>query len=136
MPYADRTRVPIFQSRGEIERLLVKHKASHFASMIGPDHVAIAFRAYDRHVRFILPMPKKTTSSDQLQRTRWRGLLLCIKAKFEAIEAGIETFDQAFMPHVVMPSGETAGEVILPRIADAYAKGLDVPLLPDHRGNR
>lgn len=136
MPYADRTRVPIYQSRGEIERTLIKHGATHFASMVGPDHVAIAFRAHGRNIRFTLPMPKRTTSSDQIQRSRWRGLLLCIKAKFETIEAGIETFEQAFMAHVVMPGGETAGDMILPRIAEAYRSGLDVPLLPDTRGNR
>jgi hypothetical protein len=71
-------------------------------------------------------MPKKAFPADV-------ALLLAVKAKLVAVDDGIETFEEAFMAHVVMPDGRSVGDHIKPRIASAYREHQMVPLLP-YRG--
>jgi hypothetical protein len=63
-------------------------------------------------------------------REAWRALLLCIKAKLVSVESKIETFEEAFLAHVVMPDGKTAYEHTRPRIAAMYKGGEIQALLP------
>ena len=51
------------------------------------------------------------------------------KAKLEAVESGIATFEEEFMAHIVMPNGKTVGEMALPLIESAYKTNKHVPLL-------
>ena len=95
----------------------------------------IVFRAQGRHVRFVLPMPteaelKTMRSKDAKEREirrRWRALNLCIKAKLEAVATNIETFEESFMAHVVLPDGRTMAEAALPQIGQAYKDGPTKP---------
>jgi hypothetical protein len=48
----------------------------------------------------------------------------------EAVESGIESFETAFMAHVVLPDGSTVGEHVGLAIARTYATGTMQPLLP------
>jgi hypothetical protein len=75
----------------------------------------IAFRANDRRVRFMLPLPDRNAKEfthhdrgprqfeaaerlyEQAIRQRWRALALVIKAKLEAVEAGISEFEDEFL---------------------------------------
>src|SRR5262245_35113522 len=108
MPYAAYTKVPVEQSRREIERTLEKYGAKRFAYLTEADRAVLMFEAHDRRIRFDLPLPKGPTERDQRhRRERWRALLLCIKAKLEAVMSNIETFEEAFLSHVVMPDGST-----------------------------
>lgn len=131
MAYASRTEVPVDKTRMEIERTLTRYGAKSFAYFGSDERAVIVFEASDRRIRFDLPLPPLGKGgSDQHRRARWRGLLLCIKAKLEAVEAGIETFEEAFLAHVMMPDGATVGEHAIHRIAAAY-KGEAMPsLLP------
>ena len=52
------------------------------------------------------------------------ALLLCIKAKLDAVECGITKFEAEFMAQIVDPSGRTVGEIILPQIPQRY-QGVD-----------
>ena len=61
---------------------------------------------------------------EQAQRSRWRALLLVIKAKLEAIDAGIATFEDEFLAYTMLPGGETVGEWIAPQLDDVYATGV------------
>ena len=110
----------------------------------------VAFRAHNRHIKFVLPLPdrrdeafthtpnRKTERSaaqaeaayEQAVRQRWRALALVIKAKLEAVETGITEFEDEFMAHIVLPSGETVGQWMRPQIASAYDSGDMPPLLP------
>jgi hypothetical protein len=54
------------------------------------------------------------------RREKWRAQLLCIKAKLVSVDSGIETFEDAFMAHVVMPDGQTVADHVRPRIASSY----------------
>jgi hypothetical protein len=141
MPYAEDTKVPVERSRAEIEALLRRYGADSFASGWTDRDARIQFRAHGRSIRFVLVMPDpadkqftqhpryswKNRSAEaarqayeQEVRRRWGALGLVIKAKLEAVETGIATFDEEFMPRVIMPDGKTVAEHVQPWIAQAY----------------
>ena len=66
---------------------------------------------------------------EQAQRSAWRALNLVIKAKLESVKAGIFTFEQEFLPHILLPNGQTVGEFMVPQIETAYQGGQMPPLL-------
>lgn len=139
MTYAARTKVNVDQSRYEIERTLKRYGADMFS--YGSDEergiAAIMFRVHGRQVRFLLHLPSSETDKElrrstqnatrnavnQATRSRWRALLICVKAKLESVESKIESFDEAFMAHVVLPDGQTAGEWLKPQLQLAYETG-------------
>lgn len=147
MPYAERTTVTVEKSRSEIERVLKRYGAEEFAYGYDSRRAAVQFRAFGRQVRFVLPMPNEgdvmTTPSgrsrtraqlqaavEQEARRRWRALALTIKAKLEAVESGIVVFDEEFMAHIVLPSGETMAERYVPQIERAYSERRMPSALP------
>lgn len=67
---------------------------------------------------------------EQAVRQRWRALDLVVKAKLEAVEAGISIFEREFFSDIVLPDGRTVGEYVLPQVEESYRSGLMPPLLP------
>jgi hypothetical protein len=150
--YAATTDVTSERSRSEIERTLQRYGARSFMYGWDDDRAVLGFVAGGRQVRFVLPMPDGTDRSithtpstkvrrsekgiaeayDQAVRQRWRALALVIKAKLEAVEAGIVTFDEEFLAHLVLPSGETVGQAAIPGVVQAYATGQTPALLPTY----
>jgi hypothetical protein len=151
--YAASTEVSSDKSRAEIERTLVRYGADQFMYGWQDGSAVIAFRANDRRIRFILPLPARDekrfthfkragywtprTSQDainkeyeQAVRQRWRALALVIKAKLEAVESGISEFEDEFLAHVMLPTGQTVGEWMRPQVAEAYLGGHMPPMLP------
>ena len=63
-------------------------------------------------------------------RQRWRALLLVVKAKLEAVDVGITSFDEEFLAFTVLPDGSTAGDWMLPQIESAYDVGEMPKMLP------
>jgi hypothetical protein len=127
MPYAETTRVPVSQSRMEIERLLERHKAKSYGTAVDSEalRARVQFRLHDRVIRFevTLPDPKKLGAGkrfEQAERQRWRALLLVIKAKLESVENTIETFEEAFLANIVMPNDQTVAQIVRPAIGEAY----------------
>lgn len=145
--YAASTDVSSDRSRAEIERTLTRYGADQFAYMTSRERAVIAFVANDRQVRFELALPDRAdpefthhsrgarTSSaaeaayEQAVRQRWRALALVVKAKLEAVDAGIVSFEQEFMAHMVLPGGATVFETMAPAVARAYVTGDVRPLL-------
>lgn len=128
--YAEGTKVPVAQSRAEIDRLLERHKAKQYGSAVDYEQLKarVQFRLHDRVVRFVinLPDPKKLGAGDRFaraERQRWRALLLVIKAKLESVENTIETFEEAFLANIVMPNDQTVADIVRPQIAESYAHG-------------
>jgi hypothetical protein len=143
--YAENTSVPVEKSRTEIEKLLQKHRCAKF--MAGVDNEAhratVQFQAHNRIIRFEIALPdpkdpqfKKIKNSylqrtaagvaklvEQVERSRWRALLLVIKAKLEAVESNIATFEEEFMAHIVLPNDQTVGQWVLPEVAQIYKTG-------------
>jgi hypothetical protein len=120
--YAENTKVPVDQSRLEIERTLSRYGAEEFGYMVGPERAQIGFRMEGRMLRFTVPLPKDARNPEQETRRRWRALLLTIKAKLEAVASDIATFDEEFLAHIVIPGdGRTIGEAMVPELDRAYA---------------
>lgn len=148
--YAVGTSVSTERSRAEIETILRRYGAAGFLSGYDEDRAFIAFKMASRQVKFFMTLPspadKRFTHShggrrkrypdaahrewEQGCRQQWRALALVIKAKLEAVAAGITIFESEFMAHIVLPDGKTVGEHVRPAIAQAYATGETPPLLP------
>lgn len=145
--YARDTDVPVSRSQEEIERVLKRYGAQQFLRGWDASRALLAFTIDGRQIRFFVPMPDRadfqrtdtgrprTASAleaayDQACRQRWRAMLLVLKAKLEAVEAGITTLEDEFLAHVVLPSGETAGQWLRPQIEAAYRTGNMPPMLP------
>jgi hypothetical protein len=147
--YAADTSVSSDRSRAEIEKTLRRYGADRFAYMSERTRAVIGFEANNRRIRFDLAMPdqmdaqfimtpggKRTRTAEQAHaaweqacRQKWRALALVVKAKLEAVEAGITTFESEFLAHIVLPNGQTVGDMAAPSIEAAYAgKGMP-PLL-------
>lgn len=149
--YAAKTDVSSESSRLEIERTLRRYGASEFGYLSRSSEVSIAFTAHDRWIRFSLPMPDprarefthtpergmvrsiaaREAAYEQAVRQRWRALLLIVKAKLEAVEAGVVTFEEEFLAYTVVPgTGETVYEQTRGELESAYTAGvLARPLL-------
>ena len=131
MAYAERTRVNVDQTKIEIEKTLKRYGAKRFAFLDEEGRAVIMFEAHERRVRFDLSLVEGDRERDVVERRRrWRALLLCIKAKLESVLSNIETFEEAFLAHVVMPDGKTVAQHALEPIAVAYQGGKMQPLLP------
>jgi hypothetical protein len=132
--YANKTIVSPEKSITEIQTLLKKYNASRFGYIYQEAGVVIGFEMLNKRIRFCLPLPtvndcKTEKAQDQLIRQRWRALLLAIKAKLESIESGIETFEEAFLAHIVLPNGQTMAEWATPQIESSYKNEKMPPLL-------
>lgn len=153
MAYAATTNVAVSKTKGEIDGLLRKHRATGFGIFEEATRAMLVFEMGGRRIVFHLPLPNqmdkrfimtergKTRTDDaamaaweQACRSRWRALFLCIKAKLESIESGIESFEDAFLAHIQMPDGHSVSEHVRPRIAQAYDTGSMQPLLPAPKG--
>lgn len=146
--YASTTETTPEKTIQEIRQTIVRFGATDFAFIMGSSAVAVNFSMKNRLVRFVVKLPplsefartperrihrssvEQQKAWDQATRQRYRALLLVIKAKLEGIESGIETFDEAFMAHLVLPNGETVGEWAKPQVEQIYSNGVMPPMLP------
>jgi hypothetical protein len=127
MAYAQQTKVSVEKTKIEIEAVLKKNGADRFAYFTEPGRAGIVFAIESRQVKFVVSVDEK---HEQRRRQRWRALFLCIKAKLESIKSGIETFDEAFLAHTVMPDGRTVYERTNPTLLKILKTGKMVELLP------
>jgi hypothetical protein len=134
--YAQGTKVGSDRSKAEIERLLSRYGADGFGYLYSGRDAMVAFRLSGRSIKIRLPLPdrddpqfthtrtgrKKRNPEDifraheQATRQSWRALLLVMKAKMEAIAAGISTLDDEFLSFMVLESGQTVGELLQPAL--------------------
>ena len=123
--FAADTRVPVEKSKADIEKLARKYGAKGFSSGWQNDIARVEFLLSDRHIRLTV----NTLGAPQVQRQRWRALLLLIKARFVAVDAKISTVEQAFVGDIVTPDGRTVYEAIRQPLKIAYADNKPVALL-------
>lgn len=146
--YASDTSVSTERSRAEIESILRRYKADQFGYATNARGATVMFTIGGRHIKFMLPLPdpearefthtpakgQRRTAADaekaweQACRQRWRALALVIKAKLEAVSAGITTIEDEFLAHTVLPDGSTMGQWAKPQIEEAYRVGA----MPQH----
>lgn len=147
--YAERTSVNSDASRAEIERTLRRYGASAFGYGWEGQQATVMFVLANRRIRFELPLPDPDADEftrtpargnarsadaaekayEQAVRQRWRALALVIKAKLEAVEAGISTVEDEFLAFVVLPNGSTVSQWVQPQIEQSYATGQMPPML-------
>ena len=133
--YAAETEVPVAKTKVAIESLLVQHGATEYVSGWTETHDRLEFSLHNQRIRFVLPRPSTTDTTithdrrgvrrppgaqqrvrDQRDRQRWRALYLVIRAKIEAVEAGIAIFEQEFLAFIVGPNDLTVGDILVPRM--------------------
>lgn len=154
--YAAGTKVAPEKTRLEIEQLLRHQGASAFGYAGEDNRARLQFRLSDLLVRFDLALPDPDDETLQFVqagsrgrvrrspeaasnawekacRQKWRALLLCIKAKLAAIEAGIVSVEEEFLAHVVTTDGRTVGEVVHKRLAIEFQRDGRPKLLEDKR---
>lgn len=149
--YAEDTRVPLSQTRGEIDRLLrgwncdgIQWTDEHVRG-----RVTLRFLWTRQSVtyvaRFAIAIPtdaeiqKSGLSPSKVEKAlRDRGkrehrlLLLWLKAAFNAIEGGIIPAELLFLPWLEGRDGQTVGEKALPRLQQLLvAHSADALLLGD-----
>lgn len=136
------TEVQVERSQGEIRKLLVAHGASNFSFAEGIQDktiwAAVEFVHGDSRVRMQVPLkePELAVINSKLSRTRtknrkqivdelveqearriWRVLFHGLKARLVSVEERVETFEQAFLAHLVDPvTGRTLWESMKPAI--------------------
>lgn len=149
--YAADTKVAPDRSRAEIERTLQRYGATGFMYGWNGGRAMIGFEAHSRRVRFELPLPDESefttvnagargtrdrsdtarkNAHEQAVRQRWRALALAIKAKLEAVDSKIVSFEDEFLAHIVLPDNTTVGQFLKPQIQRSYDSGTMPPLLP------
>lgn len=139
--YAAKTTVSSEKSRAEIERTLARYGAEGFAYGWTRDSAQIAFVMNDVRIQLKLQLPdrndrefthhsygRRTDAAieqryEQAIRQSWRALALVVKAKLEAVAAGIATFEDEFLAYIAIPGGGTVGDLMKPQIAQAYESG-------------
>lgn len=142
--YAAKTSVSSEKSRGEIERTLARYGAEGFAYGWTRDAAQVAFVMNGLRIQLSLPLPDRTDRRfthhsygrrsevsaekeyEQAIRQSWRALALVVKAKLEAVAAGIATFEDEFLAYIAIPGG-TVGDLMRPQIAAAYETGQVPP---------
>ena len=142
MTYARNTTVSAIRTRNEIEETLERYGADGFAYATQGNLATVIFAMENRQIRFVLELPDpedfrltnhnpprersakaQREAHDQACRRRWRALLLVVKAKLEAVSAGISALGAEFLANIVLPDNSTAGEWMLPQIDQAYRIG-------------
>lgn len=150
MSYAEGTSVPVERSQAQIQQLIVGRGAGQFAAMFDLERsrAIVLWTMNGRQVRIEVPLPdqngdefryavrngeyqlhrplpdgRRRTLWEQACRSRWRAILLIVKAKFEAIDAGCTTFEREFLADTVMANGKTLGEWAAPHIETMLVTG-------------
>jgi len=151
--FAKSTEVAVDKTRAEIEHVLRKYGADAFGYALDGAHAKIAFRLQGRYFRFALTLPpadradfqtyKQGSSTflraagvaeklwEQECRSLWRALLLVIRAKLEAVAAGITTLEDEFLSSMVLSDDSTVGETMKPQIEEHYRLGGPPRLMLD-----
>lgn len=156
MSYADDTSVSVERSRAQLEQMVISRGAGQYASMYDVDkgRAIVMWTMQGRQIRLGVPLPdpradrfkfrktrngyesqlelapeRKRSLWEQACRARWRAILLIVKAKFEAVEAGCTTFEREFLSDTVMADGQTLAEWAEPQIQKMLGSGKMPPQL-------
>jgi hypothetical protein len=118
----ERSSVPVERSREAINRLLTQHGATtrQWTEAEGIIQLQFAVRYVIDKKDMILPVRIRITTKGKKEQSVYRALLNNLLAKWTAIDFGIETLQEAFLPWVMMklPGGgeTTVGEKLLPHL--------------------
>lgn len=129
--FAGKTTTTVSKSKEDLERTLRRYGVEHFAYASQPGALTIAFRHEGDMFRIVVPMPDpqaqeftltaqgraRTASAarelyEQAERSRWRALLLKVKADLEFATLTAQPLRTTFVAHLVLVNGETVTQRI------------------------
>lgn len=146
------TSVPVERSQGEIRKLLAKHGVSRqifeeARDDFGQRWASISFMHGASAVRMRVPLKQvderlvsqkyqraRSKTKDQIrdelyeqeERRIWRVIAWNLKARMVAVEEGVETFEEAFLAHLL---DRETGRTIYEQLAETGRVELAAPLL-------
>jgi hypothetical protein len=146
------TSVPVERSQGEIRKLLAKHGVSRMILEEARDDdgqrwAAVSFARGTQAVRMRVPLKRvderevrsklmraRTKTVDEIrdllyeqeERRIWRVMAWNLKARMVAVEEQLETFEEAFLAHLLDPQ---TGRTIFEQLAETGRVELAAPLL-------
>lgn len=146
------TTVPVERSQGEIRKLLVAHQVAQLAfgeerDESGQRWAAVTFRhgAFAVRMKVALKLVDERVVNDKVWKARsrtrdeirdrlydqeekriWRVLAWNLKARMVAVDEEVETFEQAFLPHLLNPQ---TGRTVYEHLAEDGHLELPAPLL-------
>lgn len=126
MPAYQDTNVTVERSQGELRKMLLRYGADQFAFFESGEYAEVAFRHGLLGVRMRVPISPPSEAEvraraksrrvgqdkavagrfEQEHKRVWRVLYWLLKTRMEAIEAGVETFEQAFLAHLLDPASD------------------------------
>jgi len=138
--YARNTEVPVDRSITHIKRELLRYGADAFTFGEEARRAMVQFRYKGRTVRFTIDFPEEAEFRqsergrprnealslrlwEQACRAKWRALYLFVKAALEAAHGGIVSFDDVFLPFLLLPNDRTVGETMRAGIEAAVSRG-------------
>ena len=117
--YAEDSKVPIARTRASIEELLERWGADRIAWLVdrkaGRCEIQFAWtsEAGGYQARFGIDLDLEGGSD---ARGRFRTLFYWLRAAFDAIDAGVISAEELFLPWLCGSDGVTVGEALLPRL--------------------
>lgn len=149
--YAEGTAVAVARSIAEIQRLVKAHGGTGWRyeelDEQAPPAARITFSLAGWPIRFTVVQPRledfeetptgllRSASTmaklrDEEERRRWREVLLLIKAKFVAIDAGVVEARSEFLGSLVLDNDQTVAEYVVPQLQASAAQSQSLRLLP------
>ena len=144
------TDVPVAKSQEELRSLLLKFGAKQFSFGEGEDWAGVEFVHAEHLVRIRCPLRSPDAKAiatfrnaahctpevagDRLiereQMRVWRVLVWTVKARLVAVDEGIESFEQAFLSHLVDPATQRTLWQVIREPIEAGMLRLGGPGLP------
>lgn len=140
--YAESTEVPTDRSIAELRSVVIRAGGTAFATAEGQGKFAVQFAMKDRVIKFVVPLPdinakkferdgrgsirtkeRRYAAWEQVCRAIFRSLVMSVRMKLEAVEVGIESFEEAFYAHILLPNGRTIYEATHEAVSGAYLNG-------------
>lgn len=118
--YAETTKVPVSSSQAEISSILEKHGIEKIGMVKEKGSASLWFEHLSRYYKLNVPIPEKCKDPEQEMKRAWRVLILLVKAKFEAISAGISNVEEQFYADTIMPDGNR----LIDHAADQISQAL------------
>ena len=140
------TNTPAARSQEDIRKILIKYGADgmqfsedrknriivvRFMYTINQVEYFVSFKVPIPEVDFKTPTGRERKGSQvaqlqaQHERGIWRAVFWAIKSRMEAVEFGIETFQEAFLSHFeIQGTDKSIGDVLIPRLATGGLKAL------------
>jgi len=131
--YANGTAVPVARSQEEARKYLVdKMGATKYGVIWDGAREVIRFELHGLVAQFKVPI----APNEKERRRLWRCVILHIKSMWESIRNEMASIEQILLPWILLPDGQTVGEVLPNQISRAAIEERIPELLPSLTGTR